>query len=64
MPVGQRPVWQRWAWMQPMASIASRPTLTMSQPIAKASRALAGRPRRPEPMNTVRSAASVAAKSR
>ena len=33
-PVGQWPVWQRCAWMQPIASIASRATLIMSQPSA------------------------------
>ena len=37
------------AWMHPTASIASRPTLTMSAPIANASSALAGRPSLPEP---------------
>ena len=43
-PVGQWPVWQRWAWMQPTASIASRPTLIMSQPSANASSAASGKP--------------------
>ena len=43
-PVGQSPVWQRWAWMQPTASIASRPTLTMSQPSARANRPCSGNP--------------------
>ena len=38
-PVGQWPVWQRCAWMQPIASIASRATLIMSQPSANASSA-------------------------
>ena len=51
-PVGQRPVWQRCAWMQPIDSIASRPTLTMSQPSANATSALSGRPSLPAPMNT------------
>ena len=46
-PVGQRPVWQRWDWMQPMASIASRATFTMSQPSAMAVRPRLARPRRP-----------------
>ena len=55
-PVGQPPVWQRWAWMQPIASIASRPTLIMSQPSANASSAASGKPSRPAPMNTTSSA--------
>ena len=38
-PVGQWPVWQRCAWMQPIDSIASRATLIMSQPSASASSA-------------------------
>ena len=43
-PVGHRSVWQRWAWMQPMESIASRPTLTRSHPRAMAAaRSRAGR---------------------
>ena len=28
--MGQWSVWHFWAWMQPIDSIASRPTLTMS----------------------------------
>jgi hypothetical protein len=43
-PVGQVSVWQICAWMQPIASIASRATLTMSQPRANANSALSGRP--------------------
>jgi hypothetical protein len=37
--------------MQPIASIASRATLIMSQPSAKATIALSGRPSLPPPMN-------------
>ena len=55
-PVGQLPVWQRWAWMQPTASIASRPTLIMSQPSASARSAASGKPSRPAPMKTTSSA--------
>ena len=62
-PVGQRPVWQRWAWMQPIASIASRPTLIMSQPSASASSAASGKPSRPAPMNTTSSAIPARANS-
>jgi len=54
-PTGQRPVWQRWAWMQPMDSIASRATETMSQPSAKAHSAVSGRPSLPDPMKTTSS---------
>ena len=49
-PVGQRPVWQRWAWMQPIESIASRPTLIRSQPSANANSAESGKPSRPAPI--------------
>jgi hypothetical protein len=51
-PVGQWPVWHSCAWMHPMASIASRATLIMSQPSAKASITCSGKPSLPEPMNT------------
>jgi hypothetical protein len=51
-PVGQWPVWQRWAWMQPMASIASRATATVSQPSAKANITCSGKPSLPAPLNT------------
>jgi hypothetical protein len=37
--------------MQPIASIASRATFTMSQPSANATIALSGRPSLPPPMN-------------
>jgi len=52
-PVGQESVWQRCAWMQPIASIASRATLIMSQPSPIASSDDSGNPSLPEPMNTV-----------
>ena len=51
-PVGQWPVWHCCAWMQPIASIASRATLIMSQPSASASSAASGKPSLPEPMKT------------
>ena len=44
-------MWHFCAWMQPIASIASRPTLTMSQPSANATIALSGSPSLPPPMN-------------
>ena len=53
-PVGQWPVWHFWAWMQPIASIASRATLTMSAPSAKATTAFSGSPSLPAPMKTTR----------
>ena len=43
-PVGQRSVWHFCAWMHPSASIASRPTLTVSTPRAKAIAAVVGQP--------------------
>ena len=51
-PLGQWPVWQRCAWMQPIASIASRATATTSQPSAKANSTCSGKPSLPEPLNT------------
>jgi hypothetical protein len=49
--------------MQPIASIASRPTLIMSQPSASAFSAASGNPSRPAPMNTTSSARPARAKS-
>ncbi len=43
-PVGHLPVWQRCAWMQPIAIIASRATLIMSQPSPNASVDSCGKP--------------------
>ncbi|CAM5314061.1 hypothetical protein SHIRM173S_02804 [Streptomyces hirsutus] len=56
-PVGHLSVWHFCAWMQPIDSIASRPTLIMSAPRAKATAAFSGRPSLPEPMK-VRSSVS------
>ena len=63
-PVGQVSVWHFCAWMQPIESIASRPTLTMSAPSAKATSALSGKPSLPEPTNTTSSVSPVSANRR
>ncbi len=55
MPVGHASVWHFCAWIQPMDSIASRPTLTMSTPRANATTAFSGRPSLPEPMKVMSS---------
>ena len=61
MPTGQWSVWHFWAWMQPIDIIASRPTLTMSAPSAKATTAFSGTPSLPAPMNTTSSLRPAAA---
>ena len=56
MPVGQWSVWHFWAWMQPIDIIASRATLTMSAPSAKATSAFSGMPSLPLPTKVTSSA--------
>ena len=62
-PVGQRSVWHFWDWMQPIASIASRATLTMSAPSANATTALSGIPHLPEAMKVMSSERPASAKT-
>ena len=61
-PTGQWSVWHFWAWMQPSASMASRPTLTMSTPSAKATIAFSGIPSLPAPMKVTSSMSPASAK--
>jgi hypothetical protein len=49
--------------MQPIASIASRATFTMSQPSANATTALSGSPSLPAPTKTTCSASPARAKA-
>ena len=62
-PVGQWPLWQRCAWMQPTAIMASRPTLMRSTPMAMATMASGAKPSLPEPANTTASCRSASAKA-
>ena len=60
--MGQWSVWHFCDWMQPIDIIASRATLTMSAPSAKATIALSGSPSLPEPMKVTSSVSPASAK--